>query len=181
MMRDLKVEQYHIVYPEQDGSVLNWPRRKYPVGLMPALRGKNKLHLKYAYHCCCPVNDYTILLTLHMSACHNTGMHSPFKTVLMKITDKYQAYCTTYKTHAMATCHRGAGCPLDRDIDLHIEEAMGIDNDNENTHGLDITVALGGPEAGDHPNDPIYSNQDTLMTLMREINDLHQCVEVGEG
>ena len=60
----------------------------------------------------------------------------------------------------MATHHGGAGCPLDRDINLHVKEAMCIDNDNESTHVSDAIVALGGPEAGGHPNEPIYSNQD---------------------
>ena len=91
--------------------------------------------------------------------------------MLGKIVDKYHAYCTTYKTHIMATHHRGAGCPLDRDIALHVEEATGIANDDDSTHGLNTTVALGGPEAEGHPNDPIYNNQDKLMALMREIND----------
>ena len=86
-----------------------------------------------------------------------------------------------YKTHTMATCYRGAGCPLDRDIDLHIEEAMGIDNDNESTHGWHAIVAFGGPEAEGHPNDPIYNNQDKMMELTREINNLHKQVEAGEG
>ena len=75
--------------------------------------------------------------------------------MLRMIGDQYQAYCTTYKTHAMATSHGGTGYPLDRDINLHVEEATGIDNDNENTHGSDLTVALGGPQAEGHPNDPI--------------------------
>ena len=80
-----------------------------------------------------------------MSAHHTTRMHSPFKTMLGKIGDQYQGYCTTYKTHAMATCHGGAGCPLDRDIDLNVEdsETTGIANDNESTHGSDATIALG--------------------------------------
>ena len=51
--------------------------------------------------------------------------------------------------HAMATCHGGTGHPIDRDINLHIEdvETTGMDNDNESISGLDTTVALGGPEA----------------------------------
>ena len=70
-----------------------------------------------------------------MSGCNskqNEQACSPFKTILRKIRDKYQAYWTTYKTHAMATCHRGTGYPLDRDIDLHVEgsETTGLDNDN---------------------------------------------------
>ena len=43
----------------------------------------------------------------------------PAKTVFNKLGDTYQAYCNTYKTHAMATCHGGTGQPLDRDTTLH--------------------------------------------------------------
>ena len=55
--------------------------------------------------------------------------------MLWKIKDKYQAYCTTDKSHTMATFHEGARCPLDKDIDLNVEdsETTGIDNDNEST------------------------------------------------
>ena len=76
----------------------------------------------------------------------------------------------------MATHHGGAGCPLNRGINLNAEDSKttDIDDDNESIHGLDATVALEGPEAEGHPNDPIYNNQDKLMAFMREINDLHQ-------
>ena len=84
-----------------------------------------------------------------------------------------------------ATHHGGTGCPLDRDIDLHIEDAEGIntglDNDNESTSGSDTTIALGEPEVEGHPHELIPSNQAKLTALMREINDLHQQVEAGEG
>ena len=67
--------------------------------------------------------------------------------MLRKIIDRYQTYCAMYKTHTMATCHRGAGHPLDRDINLHVEDAEGIntglDNDNESTRRSDTTIALG--------------------------------------
>ena len=57
--------------------------------------------------------------------------------MLGKIRDRYQAYCTMYKMHATATHHRGAGCPIDRDINLHVDDVVGIntglDNDNEST------------------------------------------------
>ena len=88
--------------------------------------------------------------------------------------DKYQAYCPMYKTHAMATCHGGTGHPLDRAINLNAEDPEPTDIDNKSTHGSDTTVALGEPEAEGHPDDPIYSYQDKLMSLMREINDLCQ-------
>ena len=87
--------------------------------------------------------------------------------MLRKIGDKYKAYCTMYKTHTMTTCHRGTGCPLDRDINLNTEDPEPTDINNESTHSSDATVALGGPEAEGHPDDPIYSNQDKVMELMR--------------
>ena len=80
----------------------------------------------------------------------------------------------------MATHHGGTGCPLDRDTNLYIKEAMGIDDDNERSHGSDTTVALGGQEVEGHPDDLTFSNQDKLAALMREINDLCQLVEAGE-
>ena len=52
--------------------------------------------------------------------------------MLGKIRDKYQVYCTMYKTHVMATHHRGKGYLLDRDINLHIE--------NSETTGLEMTM-----------------------------------------
>ena len=79
---------------------------------------------------------------MHMAAHHSTRTHSLFKTVLGKIGDKYQAYCTTYKMHTMATHHRGTGCPLDRGSDLNAEDPEPTDIDNESTHSSDATVAL---------------------------------------
>ena len=64
--------------------------------------------------------------------------------MLGKIRDKHQAYCIMYITSTMATHHGGAGCSLDTDINLHIEdsETTGLDNNIESTSGLDATVAL---------------------------------------
>ena len=79
-----------------------------------------------------------------MPAHHSTRMHSPFKTMLRKIGDKYEAYCTTYKIHTMATCHGGTGCPLDRGINLNAEdsEPTYIENGNESTHGQPTEFGL---------------------------------------
>ena len=76
----------------------------------------------------------------------------------------------------MANHHRGTGYPLDRVNDLHIEdsETTGLDNDNGSTSGPDNTDVLGGPEAEVLTDYDIHSNEAKLMTLMREINDLHQ-------
>ena len=93
-----------------------------------------------------------------MSACHSTRMHPQLKTVIGKIEDRYQAYCTTYKMHAMATHDRSTGCPLDRGMDILTEDPEHADIDNERTHSSDTTVALGGPEAEGHPKNPIYDN-----------------------
>ena len=114
-----------------------------------------------------------------MSASWGTGSHSPLKTLLGKFGDRYQAYCTTYKMDAMATCHGGAGCPLDRGMATHAEDPEHADIDNESTHRSNATVALGWLEAEGHPRDPVYNNYDTLTALTREIYDLHQWVEAG--
>ena len=83
--------------------------------------------------------------------------------------------------HAMATCHGGAGCPLDRGLDILTEDLEHADIDNESTLSSDATVTLGGPEAVGHPKDLVYSNQDKLTALVTEINDLHQQVAAGKG
>ena len=54
-----------------------------------------------------------------MSALCSLRSHSPLKTLFGQIGDTYQAYCHTYKTHAMATCHAGSGQTLDRDINAY--------------------------------------------------------------
>ena len=116
-----------------------------------------------------------------MSACHSTRLHSPLKTVLGKFRDRYQAYFTTYKTHTMATCHGGTGCPLDRGMDILTEDSEHVDINNESTCSSDATVALVGPEAVGHPKDLVYGNQSKLTVLKREINNLCQWVAAGEG
>ena len=120
-------------------------------------------------------------ITLHISAPCNTRMCSPFKTVLGKIGDTYQAYCNTYKMHAMATCHRGTGCPLNSDIDLNREDLTPMYIDNDHMHSFNVTVALHKPRETAHPKDPEYNNDAQLMALTREIDDLHQWVQDGEG
>ena len=82
-----------------------------------------------------------------------------------KIGDRYQAYCTTYNMHAVATHHKGAGCPLDRGMDIHAEDSEDADIDNESTHRSDTMVALGRPEAEGHPKDPVYNNHIKLTAL----------------
>ena len=63
----------------------------------------------------------------------STRSHSPLKAVLGKVGDRYQAYCTTYKMHDMATHHGGAGCPLDRGMDILTEDPEHADINNEST------------------------------------------------
>ena len=115
-----------------------------------------------------------------MSACHNTLSCSQLKIELRKLGDWCQAYCTTYKTHAMATHHGGRGCPLNRGLDVLTEDTQHADID-DSTHSSDATVALGDPKAVGYPGGPAYENQDRLTALMREINDLYQKVAVREG
>ena len=47
-----------------------------------------------------------------MSVYHSLRSCSSLKTAFGKIGDTYHAYCNTYKTYAMATCHGGSGKPF---------------------------------------------------------------------
>ena len=114
-----------------------------------------------------------------MSAHCNTRLHSPLRTVLGKHGDWYQAYCATYKTHAMATSTEAQDTSLNRSLDVLTEDTECPDIDNNSNHSSDATVALGDPEAVGQPEDPAY--QDRFTTLTKEINDLHQRVTTGEG
>ena len=83
--------------------------------------------------------------------------------------------------YTMGIHHGGTGHPLDRGMDIHAVDPEHTDIDNESTHSSDATVALGRPEAEGHPEDPVYNNHNKLTALMREINNLQQWVEAGEG
>ena len=79
----------------------------------------------------------------------------------------------------MTTCHRGAGHPLHRGLDILTGNTEHTDIDNNSTHCSDTTVALGDPEAVGHPEDPTHDNQDRLPAITKDINDLHKRVAVG--
>ena len=115
----------------------------------------------------------------HHCSKNSKQTHLLLKTILRKLGNRYQTFCTAYKIHAIATCHRCAGHLIDRDTDLHMRdvEATGQDTDNESTNGSDTTIALGGPEVEGQPNEFIPSNQAKLTALMREINNL--CLSRG--
>ena len=77
-------------------------------------------------------------------------------------------------------CNGCAGCPLHRGLDILAEDPNHADIDNDSTHNLDATVALGSPEEVGHPEDPVYNDHIRLTALTREINDLHQRI-AAEG
>ena len=74
----------------------------------------------------------------------------------------------------MATHCRGTRHPVDRDINLHIEDTeglkMGPDNDNDCTSGSDTTNAFGGSEVDCHPSKLIPNNQAKLTALVRDMH-----------
>ena len=109
----------------------------------------------------------------------STQQNEKSTQVLRKIRNQCQAHCTTYKMHAMATHHRGAGHPLDRGLDILTEDPEHIDIDNDSTHNSDDTVALGSPDAVGHPEDLVCDNQDRLTALIREIKDLPVTLWIG--
>ena len=71
--------------------------------------------------------------------------------------------------------------PLDIGMDILTEDPEHAYINNDSTHSSKTTVVPGGPEAQGHPKDPVCNNQDKLTALTREINDLCQTVEAGEG
>ena len=76
----------------------------------------------HALHCLCLVSESTfifIFVIMLMSAHCSLRSHSPLKTVFGSIGVTYQAYCHTYKTHAMGTCHGDSGQHSNRDINAH--------------------------------------------------------------
>ena len=94
-----------------------------------------------------------------MSAHCSLRSHSPLKTVLRNIVDTYQAYCHTYKTHAMATHHGGSGQPSDRDINTHKTTDTEIKHAQEFHHDFEDL-------------EPI--NTTRLTAITRELDDLCQ-------
>ena len=74
-----------------------------------------------------------------MSTCCSLRLHPPLKKVLTKLENLYQMYISMYKTHTMATHHRGTGQPLekylnpqDHDIDILSDYQHGDIDDFEN-------------------------------------------------
>ena len=80
--------------------------------------------------------------------------------------------------HAMATHQRSVGCPVDRDINPHIEDTEGINtgplNENESTSDSDTATVFGGSETDGQANELIPSNEAKLTALKRELHDVHQ-------
>ena len=64
--------------------------------------------------------------------------------------------------------HGGAGCPLNRGLDIFIEDKEHADIDNDSTHSSDATFALGDSEAVGPPKDPAYKNQDRLTAFTKD-------------
>ena len=109
-----------------------------------------------------------------MSACHTFRSCSPLKTVLGRLEDTYQAYCNTYKTHAMATCHQGSGQPLDRVTTMPREKQPVVDTNVELQQDFH-------PEDTDQFENLEYNNPNRLHVIGRDKDDLHQTIQAEEG
>ena len=112
---------------------------------------------------------YFIFIIMLMSVCHSRRSLSPLKTVFGKIGDTCRAYCTCTK-HAMATHHGGSGQPLDRDINAHETIEPEFEHAQEfhpiNTNDFE---------------DSETSNATRLTAITRELDNLCQWVQAGEG
>ena len=74
----------------------------------------------------------------------------------------------------MATQHGDLGQPLDRDIDIAREAHETTDTDIKNTQDF-----YRGDT--DHFEDLQHNNPTKLTALIREVDDLYQQVQAGEG
>ena len=156
-MTDLAVKQHSM----QNGIALSQPYRANTT-LTPVIHHSRctvclKLPLPSKYIFC----SYPLML-----AHHSLRSHSPLKSVLNKIGDSYQTYCNTYKTHTMATHHRGAGQPSDRDPNLPEQ-----DTDTPSDHLEDI----------DNFENVKHENHTTLKALTRNLDDLWHRGENANG
>ena len=102
-----------------------------------------------------------------MSTWDNLRPCSPLKIVFNKLGDTYQAYCNTYKTHAMATHHGGAGQPLYKDTAQHGQDADIPDN----CHHEDM----------DNFENAGQENNTNLANLTQELDDLCYRIQAREG
>ena len=93
-----------------------------------------------------------------MTACCNPRLHSLLKTVFNKLEDSYQTYINTYKTHTMATHHRGAGEPMGRDSTPHEHSTDALSDYNH--------------EDMDNFKNVEQENHTTLKALTRNLDDL---------
>ena len=99
-----------------------------------------------------------------MSTCQNLRSCSLFKTLLNKLGDSYHVYCNIYKTHAMATHHKGTGWPLNRDANLtETEASVNIQDNNDNFEPLE------------------QQNVTNLASLTWELDDICHRVQTREG
>ena len=89
--------------------------------------------------------------------------------MLNRLGDTYQAYCNTYKTHAMATHHRGSEQSLDRDS-----------NPNGKDTDVNILHNYHHEDTNDFKNLE-QENHTNLAAFTRELDDLHHRVQAGES
>ena len=150
------------------GTAVNteWISNQPPHEDCPALtQSSTREDAQHALHCLCLVNE-----SFHIPYCQlatTLGHDPPLKTVMNKLGDSYQTYINTYKTHAMATYHRGAGQPLDKDPTPHAQDTDILSD----YHHEDM----------DNFENVKHKNHTTLKALTRDLDDLQHRVETAKG
>ena len=159
----------------QNGSVLN-----HPIQRLHSRVSSHQPEIKQDNHATCLMSllpskwIYYFIFLLLMSAHCSLRLHSPLKTVLGKIGDTCQAYCSTYKTHVMTTHHGGLGPPLNRDANATREEQPVVDTSIKVPQDFH-------PEDTDHFEDLGHNNPTRLTAITRELDNLHQGIQAEEG
>ena len=121
-----------------------------------------------ALHHLCLVSESTLIFATNVSL-PKVRSCSPLMTVLNKLGDTYQAYCNTYKTYAMATCHGGVGQPSVReDRTARNEIPTNIPQDSH-------------PEDTDTFEGTEHINPTILAKVLRQLDALQQKFQIEEG
>ena len=102
-----------------------------------------------------------------MSACFCLMSHYPLKKVFHKLGDSYQTYFNTYRTHTMATHHRGTGQSLERNPNPQEQD---IDTPNDYQH-----------EDMDDFENVEGENHTQLKDLTKALDHLQHKVDTTEG
>ena len=170
-MWDLTVEQQST----WNGSALSHLCTDCPAKFQAISQKIHRTTMHHALHHSCLVSKSTIFYyyNAHVSLPH-LRLHSPLKTVFGKLGELTKPIATHIKHSLWLPTIEAQDNPFDRDIDVAGEAHETKDTDIENTPDFH-------PVDTDNFENLQHNNPAKLTILTREVDDLHQWVQAGEG